>query len=72
VKTVKRIAIGAILATVVAMAVKRLPLDELRRRVRPRLDDLTKEQLYHRAQEADIPGRGHMSKDDLINALKEV
>ena len=68
----KRIAIGAILATVVAMAVKRLPLDELRRRVRPRLDDLTKEQLYHRAQEADIPGRGHMSKDDLINALKEV
>ena len=68
----KRIAIGAFLATVVAMAVKRLPLDELRRRVRPRLDDLTKEQLYHRAQEADIPGRGHMSKDDLINALKEV
>ena len=68
----KRIAIGAILATVVAMVVKRLPLDELRRRVRPRLDDLTKEELYHRAQEADIPGRGHMSKDELINALKEV
>ena len=68
----KRIAIGAILATVIAMVVKRLPIDELRRRVRPRLDDLTKEELYHRAQEADIPGRGHMSKDDLINALKEV
>jgi len=72
VKTVKRIAIGAILATVVAMVVKRLPIDELRRRVRPRLDDLTKEELYHRAQEADIQGRGHMSKDELINALKEV
>jgi hypothetical protein len=68
---VKRIAIGAILASVVAMALKRLPLDELRRRVRPTLADLTKEELYHRAQEADIPGRGHMSKDDLIKALKE-
>jgi Rho termination factor, N-terminal domain len=68
---VKRIAIGAILATVVAMVVKRLPLRELRRRVNPKLEDLTKDELYQRAQEADIQGRGHMSKDDLINALKE-
>ena len=68
----KRIAIGAALATLVAMVVKRLPLDDLRRRVRPGLDDLTKEELYQRAQEADVPGRGHMSKDELIAALKEV
>src|SRR5437870_11337171 len=62
----KRIAIGAILATLVAMVVKRMPLDDLRRRIRPQLADLTKEELYHRAHEADIPGRGHMSKDELI------
>ena len=53
------------------MVLKRPPLDELRRRVRPTLADLTKEELYHRAQEADIPGRGHMSKDELIKALEE-
>jgi len=68
---VKRLAFGAILATLVAMVVKRLPLDDLRRRLRPSLADLTKEELYQRAQEADIQGRGHMSKDELISALKE-
>ncbi len=68
----KRLAMGAILATLVAMLAKRLPLEDLRRRrVRPGLADLTKEELYQRAQEADIPGRGHMSKDELITALKE-
>jgi len=67
----KRIAIGALLATLVAMVAKRMPLDDLRRRIRPQLADLTKEELYHRAQEADIQGRGHMSKDELIAALKE-
>jgi hypothetical protein len=71
-RTVKRLAFGAILATLVAMVVKRLPLDDLRRRLRPSLADLTKGELYHRAQEADIQGRGHMSKDELIAALKEV
>jgi hypothetical protein len=68
----KRIAIGAALATLVAMVVKRLPWDDLRRRGSPELADLTKEELYHRAQEAQIQGRGHMSKDELIAALKEV
>ena len=34
------------------------------------LDDLTKEELYTRAQEADIPGRSDMSKDELIEALR--
>lgn len=38
---------------------------------RPRtLEDLTKEKLYARAQEADIPGRSEMSKDELIDALR--
>ena len=34
------------------------------------LDDLTKEELYARAQEANIPGRSEMSKDELIAALR--
>jgi hypothetical protein len=36
----------------------------------PSLEDLTKEQLYARAQDADIPGRSDMSKDELIAALR--
>lgn len=35
------------------------------------LDALTKEELYERAQEADIAGRSEMSKDELIEALRE-
>jgi hypothetical protein len=39
--------------------------------MRPRsLDDLTKEELYQRAQEADIPGRSEMTKDELVAALR--
>jgi hypothetical protein len=34
------------------------------------LDDLTKEELYARAQEADISGRSEMSKDELVAALR--
>lgn len=34
------------------------------------LDELTKEQLYERAQAADIEGRSTMSKDELLRALK--
>jgi hypothetical protein len=40
-------------------------------RTRPRrLEDLTKEELYARAQEADIPGRSEMSKEQLVEALR--
>lgn len=43
----------------------------LGRDTRPRtLEDLTKEKLYARAQEADIPGRSEMSKEELIDALR--
>lgn len=34
------------------------------------LDALTKEELYARAQEAEIPGRSEMSKDELVAALR--
>jgi hypothetical protein len=36
----------------------------------PDLEELTKEELYQRAQAADIPGRSEMSKDELIAALR--
>ena len=43
----------------------------VRHEARPRtLDDLTKEKLYARAQEAEIPGRSEMSKEELIDALR--
>ena len=34
------------------------------------LDDLTREELYARAQEAEIPGRSEMSKQQLVDALR--
>ena len=36
-----------------------------------RLEDLTRDELYARAQEAEIPGRSEMSKDELVKALRE-
>jgi hypothetical protein len=39
-------------------------------RSEPPLDGLTKEELYERAQAADIEGRSTMSKDELLRALK--
>jgi hypothetical protein len=34
------------------------------------LEDLTREELYARAQAADIPGRSEMSKQQLVEALR--
>src|SRR5215475_2720106 len=34
------------------------------------LEDLTRDELYARAQEAEIPGRSEMSKDELVKALR--
>ena len=34
------------------------------------LEELTKEELYARAQQAEIPGRSEMSKDELVDALR--
>jgi DNA end-binding protein Ku len=33
------------------------------------LDDLSRDELYERAQDAEIPGRSSMSKKELIDAL---
>jgi hypothetical protein len=35
------------------------------------LEGLTRDELYSRAQAADIPGRSDMSKDELISALRQ-
>jgi DNA end-binding protein Ku len=34
------------------------------------LDGLSKDELYKRAQEADIPGRSQMTRDELVDALR--
>jgi hypothetical protein len=34
------------------------------------LEDMTKDELYERAQKADIPGRSEMTKSELIKALR--
>ena len=34
------------------------------------LEDMTKDELYERAQKADIPGRSEMTKSELIEALR--
>jgi DNA end-binding protein Ku len=41
-----------------------------RRQGEPRLEDLSKSDLYERAQRADVPGRSGMSKGELIRALR--
>jgi DNA end-binding protein Ku len=38
---------------------------------RSELDDLSRDELYERAQEQDIPGRSSMSKRELVKALSE-
>src|SRR5215210_4462091 len=35
------------------------------------LADLSREELYERAQKADVPGRSSMSRDELVKALSE-
>ena len=40
-----------------------------RRRDGDDLGELSRDELYERAQEADVPGRSSMSKDELVEAL---
>jgi DNA end-binding protein Ku len=40
-----------------------------RKRGRDRLEDLSRDELYERAQKEDVPGRSSMSKEELIDAL---
>jgi len=69
---VKRLALGAGLAVLIAGLFRR-QLNRLFGSIRLRtdgLDRLTKEELYQRAQEADVQGRSEMSKDELVRALQ--
>ncbi len=36
-----------------------------------KLEDLSREELYERASDADVPGRSKMSKDELVEALRD-
>jgi DNA end-binding protein Ku len=44
--------------------------DGRRRSTNGGLDDLSREELYERAKDADIKGRSKMSREDLVEALK--
>ena len=35
------------------------------------IDELTREELYEKAKEADIPGRSSMTKEELVSALQD-
>ena len=34
------------------------------------LEDLSKDELYEKATDAEVPGRSKMSKDELVDALR--
>jgi hypothetical protein len=71
---VKRLIAGVGLAALGAALFTRLSVGQKLRSLRaagPGLDDLHKDELYRKAQEADIPGRSQMTKQELIDALKD-
>jgi Hemerythrin HHE cation binding domain/Rho termination factor, N-terminal domain len=45
--------------------------DDLADATRDELADATRDELYEKAKEADIPGRSGMTKEDLVEALRE-
>jgi hypothetical protein len=63
--------IGAVIGYVVAGRRELLTLVDHRRRASGKNQDLTREQLYERAQAADIPGRSTMNKEELRVAVEE-
>ena len=64
----KPLIIGLAVSALAAAGVARFAPGLLRRG--GELGELTKEELYKKAQEADIPGRSEMNKDQLIEALE--
>jgi uncharacterized membrane-anchored protein YhcB (DUF1043 family) len=67
--------IGPIIGVVVGYLIARRtellnPIRALRSR-KVELEGLTKDQLYERAQKAEIPGRSDMTKEQLIKALRK-
>jgi hypothetical protein len=63
----KPLIIGLTASVLAAIGVKRFAPRLLHRG--GELAELTKDELYKKAQEADIPGRSEMTKDELIEAL---
>ncbi len=64
------LAIGAAIGAGLAAAAARLhPIPAWSSRD-DQLEGLTKDELYERAQAADIPGRSGMTKDELLHALR--
>jgi hypothetical protein len=56
---------------VLAQATGRAPAPVDRSAGDPPLQEVTKEELYAQAQEADLPGRSSMTKAELAQALQE-
>jgi Rho termination factor-like protein len=73
-EAVKRLLLGAGIAVLGAILLARLSVPRKIRSFRDgsvELDELPKDELYRRAQAADIAGRSQMTKQELIEALKE-
>jgi hypothetical protein len=73
-ENVKRLMVGVGVAVLGAILFARLSVAQKLRSFRDggvELEELHKDELYRRAQEADIPGRSQMTKQELIEALKE-
>jgi DNA end-binding protein Ku len=71
---VKRLLLGVGVAVLGAILFVRLSVPQKLRSFRDgpvELGELPKDELYRRAQEADIPGRSQMTKQELIEALKD-
>lgn len=65
-RLIKGLGIGAAVGATVAGGRKVAGMLRLRK-----LSGQTKDELYSQAQEADIPGRSQMTKDELVDALKD-
>ena len=61
----RTVALGVALTTAAAVPLLR------KRSAGADLEKLSKDALYRRAKKAGVPGRSQMTKDELIDALKE-
>ncbi len=65
----RRVLIGLIFAAAAAALGRRFLPVRLRPSTSEELSNLTKDELYKRAQAADIPHRSEMTKEELIDSL---
>ena len=63
--------IGALIGYLASRRRELRSLVNRRRAAKHEIQDLTREQLYERAQAAEIPGRSTMNKDELREAVEE-